>query len=278
MVCCLHRRDKRPSGGRARGRISGVPLYHQIQHLLRHRIHSGLYPPGTQIPSEHELSRELAVSRVTLREALRELVRENLLVKVQGKGTFVSSNPPKRLAPVRYTGFLEELQERVRKLKVTERRRDPQTPATADLRDALQLDAGDDRADADQAAAPHRRRAVLLHAELPARSRSARASASRISTSLPLLKILQEDLKIPIVRAHETIEAAPADPDTARRLGIPVLYPVLHMTRVMYTTNDRPFELVDIYYRADKYHYSVNMMRVKRQGIWTWTTEVETSA
>jgi hypothetical protein len=57
-----------------------------------------------------------------------------------------------------------------------------------------------------------------------------------------------------------------------------VLYPVLHMTRLMYTTGDRPFELVDIYYRADKYHYSVNMMRVKRQGKWTWTTEVETSA
>ena len=74
---------------------------------------------------------------------------------------------------------------------------------------------------------------------------------------MPLLKILQEDLKIPILRARETIEAAPADPDTARRLGIPVLYPVMHMTRVMFTTNDRPFELVDIFYRADKYHYSV---------------------
>ena len=96
--------------------------------------------------------------------------------------------------------------------------------------------------------------------------------------STPLLKILQEDLKIPIVRARETIEAAPADPDTARRLAVPVLYPVLHMTRLMYTTNHRPFELVDIYYRADKYHYSVNMVRVKRRGRWTWSTEVETSA
>ena len=56
-----------------------------------------------------------------------------------------------------------------------------------------------------------------------------------------------------------------------------MLYPVLHMTRVMYTTGDKPFELVDIYYRADKYHYSVNMTRVKRQGRWTWATEVETS-
>ena len=96
---------KFPDGGL--NKDLGVPLYHQIQHLIRHRIHSGVYRPGTQIPSEHDLCQELAVSRVTLREALRELVRERLLVKVQGKGTFVSSNPPTRLAPVRYTGFLE---------------------------------------------------------------------------------------------------------------------------------------------------------------------------
>lgn len=254
----------------------GVPLYHQIQHLLRHRIHSGVYPPGTQIPSEHQLSRELAVSRVTLREALRELVRENLLVKVQGKGTFVSSNPPKRLAPVRYTGFLEELQERVRRLRVTDVEV-TQTPATTELKGALQLNAAtseltlirrlrhiDDE--------PFSYTLNYLPTEIGARIKVKDLYA------LPLLKILQEDLRIPILRARETIEAAPADPDTARRLGIPVLYPVLHMTRVMYTTGDRPFELVDIYYRADKYHYSVNMLRVKRQGRWTWTTEVETSA
>ncbi len=254
----------------------GVPLYHQIQHLLRHRIHSGLYPPGTQIPSEHDLSRELAVSRVTLREALRELVRENLLVKVQGKGTFVSSNPPKRLARVRYTGFLEELQERVRKLRVTDVEV-TETLATSELKSALQLDRA-----VSQLTLIRRLRHIddepfsytlnYLPIEIGARIRV------KDLYSMPLLKILQEDLKIPIVRAHETIEAAPADPETARRLAIPVLYPVLHMTRVMYTTNDRPFEIVDIYYRADKYHYSVDMMRVKRQGKWTWTTEVETSA
>ena len=45
------------------------------------------------------------------------------------------------------------------------------------------------------------------------------------------------------------------------------------MTRVMYTTGDRPFELVDIYYRADKYHYSVNLSRVKRNGRWEWSHE-----
>jgi GntR family transcriptional regulator len=254
----------------------GVPLYHQIQHLVRHRIHSGLYPPGTQIPSEHDLCRELSVSRVTLREALRELVRENLLVKVQGKGTFVSSNPPKRLKPVRYSGFLEELQERVRKLRVTEVEV-VQTPATSELKSTLQL-------------SPVTTEVTLIkrlrHIDSEPFSYTLNYLPSEIGArikpkdlhSLPLLKILQEDLKIPILRARETIEAAPADPDTARRLAIPVLYPVMHMTRIMYTTGDRPFELVDIFYRADKYHYSVNMVRVKKGGRWTWNTEVETSA
>jgi GntR family transcriptional regulator len=243
---------------------------------LRHRIHNGQYRPGTQIPSEHELSTELGVSRVTLREALRELVREHLLVKIQGKGTFVNSNPPKRLAPVRYTGFLEDMQERVRKLRVAEVEI-TQSPALPEVKKALQLDD-----ETSELTVIRRLRLIddqpfsftqnFLPTEIGMRIKQ------RDLYSMPLLKILQEDLKIPITRAQETIAAAPADPDTARRLSIPVLYPVLHMTRVMYTTGDKPFELVDIYYRADKYHYSVNMTRVKRQGRWTWSTEVETSA
>jgi len=254
----------------------GVPLYQQIQHLIRHRIATRDYLPGKQIPSEHDLCGELQVSRVTLRDALRELVREKLLVKVQGKGTFVALNPPKRLAPVRYTGFLEELQDRVRKLTV----RDVEvlrTPVTAELAKTLALDP-----DASEVVLIKRVRDIdgepfsFTLNYLPV-SIGSRINADDLQTQ-PLLKILQEDLKIPIVRAKETIAAAPADPEVASRLGIPVLYPVMHMTRIMFTTADRPFEVVDIFYRADKYHYSVNLVRVKRQGRWTWTTEVETSA
>ena len=254
----------------------GVPLYQQIQHLIRHRIFTRDYVPGAQIPSEHDLCAELHVSRVTLREALRELVREKLLVKIQGKGTFVALNQPKRLAPVRYTGFLEELQDRVRKLTV----RDVEvtrTPVTPELAKTLALDP-----DATEVVLIKRVREIdgepfsFTLNYLPV-SIGNRIKPADLQTQ-PLLKILQQDLKIPIVRATETIAAAPADPDVAGRLGIPVLYPVLHMTRVMFTTADKPFEVVDIYYRADKYHYSVNLVRVKRQGKWTWTTEVETSA
>ena len=254
----------------------GVPLYHQIQHLIRHRIMSGEYVPGSQIPSENELCRELNVSRVTLREALRELVRDRMLRKVQGKGTFVAVDPPRRLSPVKYTGFLEELQERVLKLTVTEVET-TKVGATPELINVLQL------APADRELTLIKR---LRHIDDEPFSYTLNYLPMHIGVrvpvddlySVPLLRILQEDLKIPITRAKETIEAAPADPEIARKLGVPVLYPVMHMKRVMFTSKNRPFELVETYYRADKYHYSVSMRRVKRGGKWTWATEVETSA
>ena len=254
----------------------GVPLYHQIQHLIRHRVSAGLYQPGAQIPSENELCRELHVSRVTLREALRELVREKLLVKIQGKGTFVAMKPPKGLSPVRYTGFIEELQERVRKLVVADIEIE-RTPVTPELGAKLNLEPGETELvlikrlreiDGEPFSFTLNYLPVSIGEKIRAKDLHAQ----------PLLKILQEDLRIPILRAQETIAAAPADPDVARRLGIPVLYPVMHIMRLMYTTGNKPFELVDIYYRAEKYHYSVNLKRVKRQGRWTWSTEVETSA
>jgi GntR family transcriptional regulator len=91
--------------------------------------------------------------------------------------------------------------------------------------------------------------------------------------TVPLNTVLERDLKIPVVRAEETVEAAPANPEVAQHLAIPVLYPVMHVTRVMFTERDRAFEVVETFYRADKYHYSVNLTRVKRNGKWTWRHE-----
>ena len=253
----------------------GLPLYQQIRHLLRHRILIGEYPPSSKIPSESELCRELAVSRVTVREALRELVRADVLAKVHGKGSFVAADTPGRLQTVKYAGFLEDLQERVQKLTVTDVEMRSMT-AAPDIASTLGLDPGTEVA--------RIRRLRHLDGEpfsftvnyLPLEIGS-RIRAKDLYT-VPLLKILQVDLRIPIVRAHETIDAVPADPEVAQKLGISVLYPVMHMRRLMFTTADRPFEIVETFYRADKYHYSVNLVRVKRKGKWTWKTEVETSA
>jgi GntR family transcriptional regulator len=70
---------------------SPVPLYYQLQELIRSRIESGEWPPGQQVPPEAELCREFSVSRGTVRQALAELVREGLLNRRRGKGSFVAS-------------------------------------------------------------------------------------------------------------------------------------------------------------------------------------------
>lgn len=253
----------------------GVPLYQQIQHLLRHRINTGAYAPGSKIPSESELCRELAVSRITVREALRHLVRARMLVKVHGKGTFVATDTPRRLATVKYAGFLEDLQERVLKLTVTDV--DMRTvEAAPDVGSTLGLGPSTEvvriRRLRHIDGEPFSFTVNYLPVEIGRRIRA------KDLYEVPLLKILQTDLRIPIVRAQETIDAIPADPEVAQRLGIPVLHPIMHMKRIMFTAGDRPFEIVETFYRADKYHYSINLVRIKRKGKWTWKTEVETSA
>jgi len=253
----------------------GLPLYQQIFQLLRHRIITGEYPAGSKIPSEHELCQELAVSRVTVREALRELVRADMLVKAHGKGAFVTAEMPRRLQPVKYTGFLEDLQERVSKLTVTDVE-SKVVQAAPDIAAALRIDPGVDLVRLRRVRHMDNEPFSLTVNYLPV-DIGKRIRAKELY-SVPLLKILQTELRIPIVRAQETIDAVPADPDVAHHLGITVLYPVMHMRRLMFTTADRPFEVVETFYRADKYHYSVNLVRVKRKGKWTWKTEVETSA
>ena len=212
---------------------------------------------------------------MTVREALRELVKADMLTKVHGKGTFVSADTPRRLQTVKYAGFLEDLQERVLKLTVTDVEMQ-QIAAAPDIAATLGLEPGTEmtrirrvRHIGDQ---PFSFTVNYLPVDIGKRVRV------KDLYSVPLMKILQKDLRIPIVRAQETIDAVPADPEVAQRLGITVLYPVMHMRRVMFTTADRPFEVVETFYRADKYHYSVNLVRVKRKGKWTWKTDVETSA
>jgi GntR family transcriptional regulator len=196
-------------------------------------------------------------------------------VKVHGKGTFVAADTPHRLQTVKYAGFLEDLQERVLKLTVTDVEL-RQVSATADMAATLGLDPGTEvvriRRLRHLDGEPFSFTVNYLPIEIGSRIRA------KDLYSVPLLRILQTDLRIPIVRAQETINAVPADPEVAQKLGITVLYPVMHMKRLMFTTADRPFEIVETFYRADKYHYSVNLVRVKRKGKWTWKTDVETSA
>lgn len=69
------------------------PLYLQVIDKIKEDIENGLYEAGERLPSEFQLSKQLGVSRATLREALRMLEDENVVIRRHGVGTFINSKP-----------------------------------------------------------------------------------------------------------------------------------------------------------------------------------------
>ncbi|MBI4473061.1 MAG: GntR family transcriptional regulator [Acidobacteria bacterium] len=246
-----------------------VPLYYQVQHTIAQRISRGEYPPGAQLPPETELSRELGVSRVTVREALRVLAQENMLIKVQGRGTFVANNPSVVQPTRSFTGYLEDLYDQLERVSVKQIEI-TRIPVTDEVRQQLALSPADE-----EVVRIKRTRYVDEEPYAYTINILPLAIGNQLNNenlrAAPLVRILEEDLKIQITGAHETIQAAAADVEVAQSLGIPFLSPVMHVKRILFTVDDRPLQLVDSYYPSDKYHYSVSLVRVQDKGKWSWS-------
>lgn len=73
------------------------PLYRQVRDVLVKRIADGVWQAGQALPSEPEIAADLGVSHGTVRKALDEMTAENLLVRRQGRGTFVARHDEERI-------------------------------------------------------------------------------------------------------------------------------------------------------------------------------------
>src|SRR5512146_3431470 len=85
---------------------SPIPMYQQILNEISSRIASGDWIGGTQLPTEAELENELQVSRVTIRQALSAAVEEGLVIRLPGKGTFVSGTPVVQVKSEKFIGYV----------------------------------------------------------------------------------------------------------------------------------------------------------------------------
>lgn len=89
-----------------------LPLYQQLQRALRQAIDQGVYGPAEALPAERQLATDLAISRITVRKAIDELVEEGLLVRRAGAGNFVNTRIEKNFAKL--TSFSEDMRARGR--------------------------------------------------------------------------------------------------------------------------------------------------------------------
>lgn len=93
---------------------SPVPIYHQIEEQLKAMIDKGELQPDMLLPSEREYSETFGISRMTVRQALSNLVSQGYLYRQKGKGTFVSKQKIKQ--PLQgLTSFSEDMKSRGRK-------------------------------------------------------------------------------------------------------------------------------------------------------------------
>ena len=87
-----------------------TPLYEQLKVALKEDIRNKIYKPGDRMPSEIELEKQYSVSRITVRRAIKELCEENILIRKQGKGTFVLDKDNYRRIDSTVGGFHEALE------------------------------------------------------------------------------------------------------------------------------------------------------------------------
>lgn len=92
----LENADQRSGDGTAEP-LGFRPLYRQVKAILVRRLVDGVWAPGEGLPSEGQLAAEIGVSQGTVRKALDELAAENLVVRRQGRGTFVAEHDERRI-------------------------------------------------------------------------------------------------------------------------------------------------------------------------------------
>jgi GntR family transcriptional regulator len=216
------------------------PLYRQIKGLITASLQAGEWKPGEGIPSEMELAARYKVSQGTVRKAIDELATENLLVRRQGKGTFVATHAEERtryrfLRLVPDDGVPEDM---ARRFLECRRMRAP-----AEIARALDLKGGDGAIQVRRVLSSHDRPVVLDDIWLPAPLFKG-LTAERLSEHRgPLYGFFEAEFGVRMIRAEEKIRAVAADAASAHLLDLTEGAPLLSVERVSFTYGDRPVEV-----------------------------------
>ncbi len=229
-----------------------LPRYVLIREEIRRKVLSGEYEPGQRIPSEPQLAREFNVSRGTVEKALRGLVEEGLLVREQGRGTFVA-RPRLESARFRLSTFAEEAKRR------------GFTPSTRLIR-ARVVPAPEDAA---QALALEPDTEILEIVRLHYADGSPLVYEIRQLAYTLCPSLLEEDLEhsslhelllykyhIPLVKARFTVHAIALEGEAATLLEVTEGSPGFAVERITFRTGEEPAVRMYQLWRGDKFYFT----------------------
>ncbi len=229
---------------------SYIPLYHRVQRAIRFIIDDGHLGADDALPPERDLAQALGVSRVTIRNAVRDLAEEGLLVQKRGAGTFVSRRIEMSLK--KPTSFSEDIIARGMEpeYRMLDRHTGPATPIECDM---LEVGPGTPVTRLYRLRLASKKPMCLELTSLPAAM-----LPDDVEVGHSLYSRLAESQLRPS-RAVQRLRAELLDPEHARLLGVPTGSAGLAIEQQSFLPDGRPVEYVRSHYRGDSYDFVVEL-------------------
>jgi len=232
------------------------PLYMQIKEAIKQRILDGDYIAHERLPSESELMKVFGVSRITVRQALRDLHNDGMVFSVQGKGTFVSK--PKAVQDVqRLQGFGEAMapqgyETSARVISVSE------TRASQEVAEALNISRNKKIIELKRVRFLNREPISVDHSFFPYEIGQKLQGRDLTQDIFPLL---ENEFGILLEHADLQIEATTANEEQAGYLNIDGSVPVLKIRRLVFSQSGDPVDFEYLFYRGDAFQYQLRVDR-----------------
>ncbi len=228
------------------------PLYRQIRELITRSLESGEWKPGDIIPSESELAQRFGVSQGTVRKAIDEMAAENLLVRRQGKGTFVATHDDPR-------SFVRFLRLAANDGKPLALKSVPlecwRAKAGADVARVLALEPGAPIIILRRLLKSGDEPAVFDEIYLPGELFADLSMDVLKANEMSLYSLFESRYAVRMIRANERLRAIAADRVSAGLLGVAEGSPLLLVERVTHTYGNKPVEWRRGFYSTQNFHY-----------------------
>lgn len=232
-----------------------MPLYYKIFMVLEREIRNRQYPPETPLPSELELAQRFDVSRVTIRHTLAMLAEKRLIDRQRGRGTF--ARPPDPVAPgvSSFDGLNQNIAEFETGTEVA-----ILDAGVGHLPDWARHWLGLGPLDTRRIARVRRDGAgPFSYSICHLSGAAAQLDPSRLGNRAIIAALA--DVGVVAERVEQRLTAVAAAPEIAEHLDVVVGAPLTLMRRVMFDAMGEAFEFLEVYYRPDRFEYSVNLTR-----------------